>query len=200
MSRGRLGVAIQELNSSLADSFGLDKVQGALVNSVEKGSPADKAGVKAGDVILKLNGNAIAASYELPALVSEIKPGARAKLEVWRDGKARNLDVTVGEFPSAGVATAAPAARAEGRLGLAVRPLTAEEKKQAEISNGVVVENVSGPAARAGIEAGDVILRANGTEIANAEALRAQVAKAGKRVGLLVQRGEQRMFVPVEIG
>lgn len=113
VSRGRLGVAIQELNSSLADSFGLDKVQGALVNSVEKGSPADKAGVKAGDVILKLNGNAIAASYELPALVSEIKPGARAKLEVWRDGKARNLDVTVGEFPSAGVATAAPAARAD---------------------------------------------------------------------------------------
>ena len=200
VSRGRLGVGIQELNSSLADSFGLDKVQGALVNSVEKGSPADKAGVKAGDVILKLNGNAIAASYELPALVSEIKPGAKARLEVWRDGKARNLDVTVGEFPSPGVATAAPAARAEGRLGLAVRPLTAEEKKQAEVSNGVVVENVSGPAARAGIEAGDVILRANSTEIANAEALRAQVAKAGKRVVLLVQRGEQRMFVPVEIG
>ena len=200
VSRGRLGVGIQELNSSLADSFGLDKVQGALVNSVEKGSPADKAGVKAGDVILKLNGNAIAASYELPALVSEIKPGAKARLEVWRDGKARNLDVTVGEFPSAGVATAAPAARAEGRLGLAVRPLTAEEKKQAEVSNGLVVENVSGPAARAGIEAGDVILRANGTEIANAEALRAQVAKAGKRVALLVQRGEQRMFVSVEIG
>ncbi len=200
VSRGRLGVGIQELNSSLADSFGLDKVQGALVNSVEKGSPADKAGVKAGDVILKLNGNAIAASYELPALVSEIKPGAQAILEVWRDGKARNLDVTVGEFPSAGVATAAPAARAEGRLGLAVRPLTAEEKKQAEVSNGLVVENVSGPAARAGIEAGDVILRANGTEIANAEALRAQVAKAGKRVALLVQRGEQRMFVSVEIG
>ena len=200
VSRGRLGVAIQELNFSMAESFGLEKVQGALVNSLEKGSPADKAGVKAGDVILKLNGNAIAASYELPALVSEIKPGARAKLEVWRDGKARNLDVTVGEFPSAGVATAAPAARAEGRLGLAVRPLTAEEKKQAEVSNGVVVENVSGPAARAGIEAGDVILRANGTEIANAEALRAQVAKAGKRVVLLVQRGEQRMFVPVEIG
>ena len=200
VSRGRLGVGIQELNSSLADSFGLDKVQGALVNSVEKGSPADKAGVKAGDVILKLNGNAIAASYELPALVSEIKPGAQAILEVWRDGKARNLDVTVGEFPSAGVATAAPAARAEGRLGLAVRPLTAEEKKQTEVSNGLVVENVSGPAARAGIEAGDVILRANGTEIANAEALRAQVAKAGKRVALLVQRGEQRMFVSVEIG
>ena len=200
VSRGRLGVAIQELNSSMAESFGLEKVQGALVNSVEKGSPADKAGVKAGDVILKLNGNTIAASYELPALVSEIKPGAKARLEVWRDGKARNLDVTVGEFPSPGVATAAPAARAEGRLGLAVRPLTAEEKKQAEVSNGVVVENVSGPAARAGIEAGDVILRANSTEIANAEALRAQVAKAGKRVVLLVQRGEQRMFVPVEIG
>ena len=200
VSRGRLGVAIQELNFSMAESFGLEKVQGALVNSLEKGSPADKAGVKAGDVILKLNGNVIAASYELPALVSEIKPGAQAILEVWRDGKARNLDVTVGEFPSPGVATAAPAARAEGRLGLAVRPLTAEEKKQAEVSNGVVVENVSGPAARAGIEAGDVILRANSTEIANAEALRAQVAKAGKRVVLLVQRGEQRMFVPVEIG
>jgi serine protease Do len=201
VSRGRLGVAIQELNASLAESFGLDKVQGALVNSVEKGGPADKAGVKAGDVILKLNGNTIASSSELPSMVSEIKAGTQARLDVWRDGKPRSLNVTIGEFPStAAAAAAAPAARTEGRLGLAVRPLTAEEKKQAELSNGVVVENVSGAAARAGIEAGDVILRANGTEIANAEALRAQVAKAGKRVALLVQRGEQRMFVPVDIG
>ncbi len=200
VSRGRLGVAIQELNASLAESFGLDKVQGALVNSVEKGSPADKAGVKAGDVIRKLNDNEIAASSELPAMVSEIKPGTQATLEVWRDGKARSLTVTVGEFPSAGVASAEPAARGEGRLGLAVRALTAEEKKQTELASGVVVENVSGAAARAGIELGDVILRANGTEIANAEMLRAQVAKAGKRVALLVQRGDQRMFVPVDIG
>ena len=110
------------------------------------------------------------------------------------------MTVTVGEFPSTGVASAEPAARGEGRLGLAVRPLTTEEKKQTELASGVVVENVSGAAARAGIERGDVILRANGTEIANAETLRAQVAKAGKRVALLVQRGDQRMFVPVDIG
>ena len=200
VSRGRLGVTIQEVSASLAESFGLDKAQGALVNSVEKGSPADKAGLKAGDVIRKLNGNEIAASSELPAMVAEIKPGSQATLEVWRDGRSRNLTVTVGEFPSSGVAAADAPAQGGGRLGLAVRPLTPEEKKQAEVNNGVVVENVSGAAARAGIERGDVILRANGAEVANAEALRAQVAKAGKRVALLVQRGEQRMFIPVEIG
>ncbi|MFM9969000.1 MAG: DegQ family serine endoprotease [Burkholderiales bacterium] len=200
VSRGRLGVVIQELNASLAESFGLDKAQGALVNSVEKNSPADKAGVKAGDVIRKLNGTEIGVSSELPALVAEIKPGSSASLEIWRDGRARNLSVTVGEFAANAVASTDASTQAAGRLGLAVRPLTPEEKKQAEVANGVLVENATGAAARAGIQQGDVILRANGAEIGNAESLRSQVAKAGKRVALLVQRGEQRMFVPVEIG
>ncbi|OFZ96332.1 MAG: peptidase [Betaproteobacteria bacterium RIFCSPLOWO2_02_FULL_62_17] len=199
VSRGRLGVAIQELNASLAESFGLDKVQGALVNSVEKGSPADKAGIKAGDVIRKLNGIEVTASSELPLIVSELKPGTQSNLEIWRDGRARNLTVTIGEFQTP-VAAADKAPAQAGRLGLAVRPLTPEERKQTELKSGVVVEEVAGAAAKAGIEPGDVILRANGAEITNAESLRAQIAKSGKRVALLVQRGEQRMFVPVELG
>ena len=199
VSRGRMGVTIQEVNASLAESFGLDKVQGALVNTVERGSPADKAGIKAGDVIRKLNGNEVISSADLPPMVSELKPGTKATVEIWRDGRARSLDVTVGEFQTS-VASNDKTPAESGRLGLAVRPLTPEERKQADLKSGVVVEQVSGAAAKAGIEPGDVILRANGTEITNGETLRAQVAKSGKRVALLVQRGEQRMFVPVEIG
>ena len=199
VSRGRLGVAIQELNASLAESFGLDKVQGALVNSVEKGSPADKAGIKAGDIIRKLNDVEVSSSSELPLIVSELKPGTQSNLEIWRDGRARKLTVTIGEFQTP-LAAADKSPAQGGQLGLAVRPLTPEERKQTELKSGVVVEKVAGAAAKAGIEPGDVILRANGAEVSNAENLRAQVAKAGKRVALLVQRGDQRMFVPVEIG
>ncbi len=197
--RGRLGVTIQDVNQQLAESFGLAKARGALVSSVERNGSAGKAGVEPGDVILALNGKEIDSSSDLPPEVADLRPGSKARLEVWRKGARRQLEVTVGE------ASDAKAARAEagndhGRLGLSVRPLTPEEQRQAEVKGGVMVEGVTGPAARAGIEAGDVVLALDGTPVAGVEELRRLVAKAHDHVAVLVQRGEARLFVPVQLG
>ncbi len=200
VQRGRLGVAIQEVNQSLADSFGLKKPAGALVSSVEKESPAAKAGLEPGDVILAINGKDIAASGELPAIVSGMAPGESAKLQVWRNGSARQIDVKVGQFSDEKVASADQPEAAKGRLGVVVRPLTPEEQRRAEISGGVVVQDVAGAAAKAGIKAGDIVLSVNGERITGTEQLRDLVTKAGKRIAVLVERGESRIFIPVDLG
>ncbi|HQU78412.1 MAG TPA: DegQ family serine endoprotease [Azonexus sp.] len=200
VQRGRLGVAIQEVNQSLADSFGLKKPAGALVSSVEKESPAAKAGLEPGDVILAINGKDIAASGELPAIVSGMAPGESAKLQVWRNGNARQIDVKVGQFSDEKVASADQPEAAKGRLGVVVRPLTPEEQRRAEISGGVVVQDVAGAAAKAGIKAGDIVLSVNGERITGTEQLRDLVTKAGKRIAVLVERGESRIFIPVDLG
>ena len=193
--RGRLGVTIQEVDQQLADSFGLDRPHGALVSGVEDGSPADKAGVVAGDVITGLEGVAIDRSSELPARVSRLKPGSTATLEVWRDRSRRSVKLTIGELdePAAKVASAGKQARG-GRLGLAVRPLTADERKARQVSGGVLVEEVAGPAAEAGLEPGDIVLGVNGKRINAPEQLR-EAAGSGKPVALLVQRGDTQLFV-----
>ena len=193
--RGRIGVTIQEVDQQLADSFGLDRPHGALVSGVEDGSPADKAGVVAGDVITGLEGVAIDRSSELPARVSRLKPGSTATLEVWRDRSRRNVKLTIGELdePVAKVATAGKQARG-GRLGLAVRGLTADERKARQVSGGVLVEEVAGPAAEAGLEPGDIVLGVNGRRINAPEQLR-DAAATGKSVALLVQRGDTQLFV-----
>jgi serine protease Do len=200
VQRGRLGVAIQEVNQSLADSFGLKKPAGALVSSVEKESPAVRAGLEPGDVILAINGKDIAASGELPAIVSGMAPGESAKLQVWRNGNARQIDVKVGQFNDEKVASADQPEAAKGRLGVVVRPLTPEEQRRAEISGGVVVQDVAGAAAKAGIKAGDIVLSVNGERITGTEQLRDLVTKAGKRIAVLVERGESRIFIPVDLG
>ncbi|MBI4292243.1 MAG: DegQ family serine endoprotease [Betaproteobacteria bacterium] len=197
--RGRLGVAIQEVNQPLADSFGLKSPHGALVSSVEEGSPAAKAGIAAGDVILKFNGKEISTSSELPALVSDAKPGSSATLEVWRNGSARNLTVTVGEFKESTLASGDSSSQEPGRLGLALRPLNPQER-QLFGTKGLMVEQVSGPAARAGIQPGDVVLSLNGTAVSSVEQLRTLLAKAGKNVALLVQRNNTKIFIPVNLG
>ena len=199
VQRGRLGVAIQEVNQSLADSFGLKKPAGALVSSVEKESPAAKAGLEPGDVILAINGKDIAASGELPAIVSGMAPGESAKLQVWRNGNARQIDVKVGQFSDEKVASADQPEAAKGRLGVVVRPLTPEEKRRTDAS-GVVVQDVAGAAAKAGIKAGDIVLSVNGERITGTEQLRDLVTKAGKRIAVLVERGESRIFIPVDLG
>ena len=130
VSRGRIGVMIQELSQDLAESFGLDKPRGALVSSVEKGSPAEKAGIEPGDVILKFNGKAIVRSGELPPLVSEQAPGSTATLEVWRQGKSREVTLKLGEVDVV-VAQGKSAKAGGGKLGLAVRPLTDDERRGA---------------------------------------------------------------------
>jgi serine protease Do len=192
VERGRMGVAIQEVSQSLAQSFGLDKPQGALVSSVEPGGPADKAGIKPGDVLLSVNGKAVDRSAELPPLVAAVKPGSKATFDVWRDGAKRSLAVTVGELKPEQVASAKPASQAgedTGKLGLALR--------QGE--EGLVVEKASGPAARAGIRPGDVVVAVNGKRLKSAEELRSATAKAKGTVALLVKRGDQSIFVPIEL-
>ncbi len=202
VSRGKLGVVIQEVNQGLADSFGLDKPQGALVASVESGSPAAKAGIETGDVILKFNGKSVERSVELPAWVAAMKPGSEIHLEVWRKGQSRKISVKTGEFENATLAKAGDASGASGgKLGLAVRPLTPQERRQGEADQGLLVEEVaSGPAARAGIRPGDVIVSINGQPVDSLDRLRSQLDHAGKNVALLVQRGDQRLFVPINLG
>ena len=193
VERGRMGVAIQEVSQSLAQSFGLDKPRGALVAAVEPGGPADKAGIKPGDVILSVNGKAVDRSAELPPLVAAVKPGTKANFDVWRDGAKRTIAVTVTELKPEQVASAKPTSRRgddTGKLGLALR----------QDDDGLVVENASGPAARAGIQRGDVVVAVNGKRVKSVAELRTAAAKAKGSVALLVKRGEQSIFVPIEIG
>ncbi len=201
VSRGRLGITIQEINQELADTFGLSKPAGALVNTVEDGSPAEKAGLEAGDVVLKFNGKEISRSAELPQLVTDVVPGTSAKLEVWHKGKSKEITLNVGEMKTAEAKTDSNSSAAKGKLGLGVRPLTAEERKQAEVSGGLLVEDTqNGPAMRAGIRPGDVILSVNGEKTNSVEELRSSISKHDKRIALLILRGEQRIFVPLNLG
>lgn len=200
VQRGRLGVTIQDINQSLADSFGLKKPAGALVSSVEKGSPAARAGLEPGDVILGINGREISGSGELPAIVAGMAAGETARLQVWRNGASRTIEARVGSFSEPKVATADNADQARGRLGVAVRPLTPEEQRQAELKGGLLVQDVSGAAARAGIQPGDIIVSVNGERVGSADQLRSLVGKAGKKVAILIERGDSRIFVPVDLG
>ncbi|MBI4204802.1 MAG: DegQ family serine endoprotease [Betaproteobacteria bacterium] len=202
VSRGRLGIGIQTVDQALAKSFGLDQPAGVVVNAVEQGSPADKAGLKPGDIVLKFGGKDVGRPNDLPTLVAETKPGTRTELEIWRKGGRKTLTVTVGELPDDTVAsTKKPASAQNGNpAGLAVRPLTPEERKQAKTEGGLVVENAEGPAARAGIQPGDVIVRVNEKAVENAEQLRQALSRSGKVVALLVQRDNNRLYVPVTPG
>jgi serine protease Do len=200
VTRGRIGVAIQSVNQSLADSFGLPRPMGALVSQVDKGGPADKAGLEPGDVIVKVDGKEVNDSSELPAEIAEMKPGGTAHLQIVRKGTTKDIDVTIGTLKEPKVASNTGNPAQGGKLGLAVRPLSPEEQQQAGIHGGVVVEDVAGPAARAGIQAGDVILSLNGTPVDNANQLRELVSKSGKHVALLVQRQDTRIFVPLDLG
>jgi serine protease Do len=200
VARGKLGVVIQPVTQGLADSFGLPQPEGALVASVEKGGPADTSGVEAGDVILKINGQALQDSSELPVAVASISPGTDVQLQLWRNHGARDVTVKLGQLEDKRTASNAPAHPEGGKLGLAVRPLSADEQRQTNITGGLVVEHVSGPAAEAGIQQGDVVLAANGAPIASAHDLTSAVEKSKGHIALLIQRGETRLFVPVKVG
>jgi serine protease Do len=190
VTRGRIGVTVQEMTPQLAESFGMDKAHGALVSDVNTGGPAAKAGLQAGDVIVGFNGKPIESSGALPALVAETKPGATANLRILRDGADKELTVTVGEIPSRTTNLASAAAGTQGKLGVAVRPG----------DEGIVVERAEGAAAKAGVRSDDVIVGVNGKPVKSVEELKSAVDAAGKQVALLVQRGEARIFIPVQIG
>lgn len=200
VTRGRLGIMIQDVNQALADSFGLKQLKGALVSSVDKDSPAGRAGIEPADVIVRLGDKEINSSNDLPALVADLKPGSSVQLTLIRKGATKTLTVTVGEMKPEQMAGDEQGSVQKGRMGLAVRPLERDEQQQAGVSGGLLVENVAGPAARAGIQAGDVVLSINGTPVNSVEQLRSLAAKSGKHVALLILRGSNRIFIPLNLG
>ena len=205
VSRGRIGVVIQEVTKELAESFGLAKAAGALVNSVEKGTPADKAGIEASDVILKFDGKAIESSQDLPRIVAATRPGAKVPVQVWHKGASREVTVTVGEMPEDKVAQR-PGRKENkpgnvvARLGLTVTELTAEQRKEIG-SGGLLVEDAQGAAAKAGIRRGDVLLAINNQDVKTIDQLNqvlGQFEKA-RSVALLIRRGDSSLYVPLRL-
>jgi len=200
VSRGRLGVTIQGVTQELADSFGLKKAQGALVSAVEPKSPADKAGVKNGDIILAVDGRDIENSIDLPRAIGESRPGTAVTLKVWRQGKTQELRASLGEAPAEKLAKADSESKAKpSKLGLSVRPLTEEERKRIEAEGGLLVEQSEGPAARAGVQAGDIILAFNNQTVKTVDQLRRLVDRSRGSVALLIQREGNKIYVPIRL-
>jgi serine protease Do len=205
VTRGWLGIAIQEITKELAESFGLKSTNGALVAGVEKGSPAEKGGLEPGDIILKFNGKQITTSSDLPRTVAATKPGQTATVEILRKGAPRTLSVPVGEMPAAddeAAMTPKPPAKAEAnRIGLVLRDLTPQQKKRLNGRNGLLVLEAQGEAAQAGIRRGDVILGMNNTEVQSVDQFNKQLGAvpSGKTVALLVQRGENTLYLPIKV-
>lgn len=194
----RLGVTMQDLSAPLAESFGLKSPDGALVSGVVPGSAAEKAGLKAGDVVTAVDGKPIHVAGDLSSRVGLARPGDRMTLSVWRDKARTDLPVTLGRAEPD-----RPQAAAEGdggALGLAVRPLARRELRESGLDHGLLVEGVSGAARLAGIEPGDVLLALNGTPVRSVEQVREALRAHPKQVALLVARDGQQIFVPVELG
>jgi serine protease Do len=202
VTRGRIGVQIQEVNAQLADSFGLDRPRGALVTQVIGDGPAAKAGVKAGDVILSVNGKGVERSTALPGVISAIKPGDSAKIEVWRERGTKSLAVKVEEFQEEVQKVSnrdiEEPAKAD-KLGLSVRPLGADERKSAETEGYLLVEDVTGAAAQAGVRPGDVILGVNGKAVKSIADLKNATANGSKTVAILLEREGAQLFLPIRI-
>ncbi len=208
VTRGRIGVQIAEVTREVAESIGLGKPQGALVRGVESGSPADKAGIEAGDIITRFGGRAIERASDLPRQVGNTKPGTRSAMTVFRRGQQRELSVTIAELEPEQTARR-PAARASEppkaatavvqALGLTVSELTEAQKKELKLRRGVRVESAADAAARAGLREGDVILSVGNLEVGSTREFEAAVAKApqDKPINMLVQRGELVQFVLV---
>jgi len=199
VERGKLGVVIQNVDQGLADSFGLPEPEGALVSSVEKGGPASKAGVEPGDVILDLNGQPIQTENELPVRIASLMPGTTVHLTLWRDHAKHEVTVKLASMGNETVASAEHPHQEGGSLGLAVRPLNQNEQQETHTHGGLLVEGVTGPSEDAGIQPGDVVLAANGQRVGTVEQLRSAVQKSHGHVALLIQRGNARIFVPVQV-
>jgi len=200
VAHGRLGVSVQEVNQALADNFGMKESSGALVGTVAKDSAAAKAGIEPGDVILKFNGKTITRSQDLPPMVANVAPGSAVTLEIWHNGKSKEVKATIGELEDKTTLASAKDAAGQGKLGVSVRALSPEERKEAAVTGGVVVEDVAGAAARAGVRPGDVIVSVNRTPVKSPEHLKELIGAAGKTVALLIQRDDARIFIPVIIG
>jgi serine protease Do len=208
VTRGRIGVTIQELTRELAESFGLGKPEGALISSVEKNGPADKAGIEASDVILKFDGKAVISSADLPRIVAATKPGSKAVAELWRKGEVKQVTVVIAEMPEEGKLAKAvkkledDVAEMISRLGIAVSELTREQAQELQVGGGLLVEDVKGSAARAaGLQRGDVLLAIGNMPVrslAQFNDILKQVPK-GRNVALLVRRDDAASYVAIRL-
>jgi serine protease Do len=206
VSRGRIGVQIDQVTKDVAESIGLGKAQGALVRSVEAGSPGEKGGIEAGDIIVKFDGKAIDRPSDLPRLVGNTKPGTKSSVTVFRRGSTRDLNVTVAEIepdkPAKRTAereepsNKAPASAAAKSLGLAVADLTEVQKKELKLKGGVKIESSSEGASRAGLREGDVILAVGNIEVASVKEFESALAKIdrSKPVSVLFRRGDWAQY------
>jgi serine protease Do len=191
------------VTKDVAESLGLARAQGALIQRVEPGGPAEKGGLEAGDIILEFNNLAIEKSTDLPRLVGATKPGNRATLSVWRKGANKEVTLTIAELEPEKVVKKddrkAKPEQAANALGLVVSDLSEVQKKELKIDGGVIVDASEGPAARAGLRAGDVILRLNNNDVKDAKQFNALVTKLeGKKMAVvLVRRGDASQFVPI---
>jgi serine protease Do len=197
VEHGRLGVEVQNVDQSLAQSFKLGAPQGALVAKVEPDSAAAKAGIKAGDVILKFDGTPIPDAGALSVQVSGTAPGQPATLEIMRSGKEMTLTATVGSAAHAQLARNEQGGAPATHLGMSLRPLTSEEQQQLGVPGGLYVQDAQGRAADAGIQQGDVVLSVDGTPVRSVSQLRDLLHEHADHVALLIQRGDARIFIPV---
>jgi serine protease Do len=204
VTRGRIGVVIQPITKELAESFGLSKPMGTLVNSVEKGGPADKAGIESGDVILRFDGKSVGSSEDLPRMVGGTRPGSKVAVQLWRNKSAREVQVTVAELQDD---RAARQSRRGGKppatsqYGLALADLSEAQRKELKVDGGVLVENAQGAAARAGIRRGDVILAVNNQDVKSVEQFKELMSQSekGRIVALLVRRGSNSLYIPFRV-
>jgi serine protease Do len=208
VSRGRIGVMIQEVTKELAESFGLPKPTGALVASVQKGGPAEKAGIEPRDVILKFDGKTVTSSGDLPRIVGATKPGSKVQVQVWRNGATKDITVTVDELPpdekpgSRGGKRGKATPDTSNRIGLMLSELTPEQKKQLEVDNGLLVEDmVPGIASRAGLRPGDVILSINNQDVSSVDQFNQLLNKIpkGRNIALLIRRGDTTTFITMKV-
>lgn len=201
VSHARLGVTVQDLTAPLAESFGLARPDGALIASVADGSAAAAAGLKPGDVVTEVNGRKITRSGELSSVIGLSAPGERVTLKVWRDKSARELIAKLGSSDAAQKTAIDESGASQGaQLGLALRPLSRDERREAKVDQGLLVESVDGAAERAGIEPGDVLLALNGRPVQSIEQVRGVLQGKPKSVALLVQREGEKIFIPVALG
>lgn len=205
VSRGWLGIQIQEVTKELAESFGMKNANGALVAGVEKGGPAEKGGLEAGDVITRFDGKPILTSSDLPRVVGATKVGKDVSVEIFRKGATRTISLSVGKMPDETEDVAKPSrgpAKAEpNKLGLMLRDLTPQERKKSGLKNGMLIVNVQGAAAQAGVRRGDVLLAIGDTEVQNQDQLSKLVdgLPAGKLVALRLMRGDSLFYVTVKV-
>lgn len=205
ISRGWLGIAIQEMSKELAESFGLKNTAGALIAGIEKSSPAEKAGLEPGDVIVKFDGKVIASSNDLPRVVAATKPGKTVQAEIMRKGILKTISVTVGDLPverdEVVTGNKGNVKPDQNKLGLGLRELSPQQKKKLNGRNGLLVVDSQGISAQVGIRRGDVILALNNTEVQSLEQFSKQIQAipAGKNIALLIQRGENTLYVPLKM-